>query len=111
MAYCFYLSSLVYVEETTDLREVVVTEQQLLLITDDVRFCWRELAEKLHIEASAIYDIDESHNYNNREKAYALLNLWVALEGKGATVGKLADHLKIIGRSSIAGKLLGQQKM
>ncbi|XP_068684418.1 ubiquitin carboxyl-terminal hydrolase CYLD-like isoform X2 [Montipora foliosa] len=94
-------------EETTDVRDVVVTKPQLQVIADDLRYCWRELGEKLNIAASAIHhhDMGESHN-NNCEKAYALLNMWVAQEGKDATVGKLADHLKSIGRSSIAGKLL-----
>ena len=88
----------------------MVTKPQLLGIAGDVRYCWRELGKKLNIAALAIYDIDESHK-NNHEKAYALLNLWVAQEGKVATVGKLADHLKRNGRSTTTGKLLGQKKV
>ena len=96
-----------FVERTFDLRSAIATELQLSEISDDVGTCWRELGPKLNITAAKIHNLDEDHK-NNRDKANALLVMWKQQVGNsGATVGRLADHLKAIGRTSIAEKLLG----
>lgn len=84
----------------------MVTELQLADISDDVGTCWRELGPKLKIAASKIHNLDEEYRCN-RDKANALLIIWKQQEGRGATVGCLADALESIVRKSIAEKLLG----
>ena len=85
---------------------MVVTELQLSDISDDVGTCWREVGPKLLIKASKIHNLDDEYK-NNRDKANALLILWKQQEGSNATVGRLADVLKSVGRRSIAERLLG----
>lgn len=85
----------------------VVTELQLSMISDDVGNCWRELGPRLEIAASKIRNLDEEYS-TNRDKANALLIKWKEEKGSSALVGRLADHLKEIGRTDIAEKLLGQ---
>ena len=83
---------------------MVVTELQLSDISDDVGTCWREVGPKLLIKASKIHNLDDEYK-SNRDKANALL--WKQQEGSNATVGRLADVLKSVGRRSIAERLLG----
>ena len=85
----------------------MVTELQLADISNDVGTCWRELGPKLKIAASKIHNLDEE-NRLNWDKANALLIKWKQQEGRGATVGCLADALESIARKSIAEKLLGR---
>ncbi|XP_068706989.1 probable serine/threonine-protein kinase ifkC isoform X2 [Montipora foliosa] len=94
-------------ERTFDPRSAIATELQLSEISDDVGTCWRKLGPKLNIAAAKIHNLDEDYK-NNHDKANALLLMWKQQEGNThATVGRLADHLKAIGRTSIAEKLLG----
>ena len=95
----------VEVDSTT----AVVTELQLSMISDDVGNCWRELGPRLEIAASKIRNLDEEYS-TNRDKANALLIKWKEEKGSSALVGRLADHLKEIGRTDIAEKLLGKQQ-
>ena len=85
---------------------MVVTELQLSDISDDVGTCWREVGPKLLIKASKIHNLDDDYK-SNRDKANAPLILWKQQEGSNATVGRLADVLKSVGRRSIAERLLG----
>ena len=90
-----------------DPRTSVVTELQLLDISDDVGTCWRELGRKLNISAAVVQNLDEDY-LSNREKANALLLMWKQREGRSAVAGRLADALLSIGRKSIAEKLVGE---
>lgn len=85
----------------------VVTELQLSVISDDAGNCWRELGARLEIAASKIHNLNDEYS-TNRDKANALLIKWKEENGSSALVGRLADHLKEIGRTDIAEKLLGQ---
>ena len=95
----------VEVDSTT----AVVTELQLSMISDDVGNCWRKLGPRLEIDASKIRNIDDDYS-TNRDKANALLIKWKEEKGSSALVGRLADHLKEIGRKDTAEKLLGKQQ-
>lgn len=101
----FYTAIFYYAEEV-DPRTAVVTEFQLSEISDDARNCWRELGPRLGVAASKIRNLDEEYS-TNRDKANALLIKWKEEKGSSALVGRLADHLKEIGRTDIAEKLLG----
>lgn len=59
------------------------------------------------IGASKIHNLDEEYK-TNRDKANALLIMWKEERGANALVRSLAYHLKAIGRTSIAEKLLGK---
>lgn len=96
----------VYAEEV-DPRTAVVSELQLSEISHDVGTCWRELGPRLMIGASKIHNLDEEYK-TNRDKANALLIMWKEERGANALVRSLAYHLKAIGRTSIAEKLLGK---
>ena len=85
---------------------MVVTAIQLSDISDDVGTCWREVGPKLLITAPKIHNLDDEYK-SNRDKANALLIMWKKQEGSNATVGRLADVLKSVGRRSIAERLLG----
>jgi len=86
----------------------VVTEFQLSEISHDVGTCWRYLGPTLRIANAKLCNLDEECR-TNWEKAYKLLMMWKEEKGSNALVGRLADHLKEIGRTSIAEKLLGKQ--
>ena len=92
-----------------DSTTAVVTELQLSVISDDAGNCWRELGARLEIAASKIHNLNEEYS-TNRDKANALLIKWKEENGSSALVGRLADHLKEIGRTDIAEKLLGKQQ-
>lgn len=96
----------IYAEEV-DPRTAVVSELQLSEISHDVGTCWRELGPRLTIDASKIHNLDEEYK-TNRDKANALLIMWKEEKGANALVRSLAHHLKEIGRTSIAEKLLGK---
>ena len=95
----------VEVDSTT----AVVTELQLSMISDDVGTCWQKLGPTLRITYSKLCNLDENCK-TNWEKAYKLLMMWKEEKGSSALVGRLADHLKEIGRTDIAEKLLGKQQ-
>lgn len=86
----------------------MVTEFQLSKISHDVGTCWRELGPTLRIANAKLCNLDEECK-TNWEKAYKLLIMWKEEKGCSAQVERLADHLKEIGRKSIAEKLLGKQ--
>ncbi|XP_074617387.1 uncharacterized protein LOC141876602 isoform X2 [Acropora palmata] len=92
--------------EEVDPRRAVVSELQLSEISHDVGTCWHELGPGLKINASKIHNLDEEYK-TNRDKANALLRMWKEEKGANALVRSLAYHLKEIGRTSIAEKLLG----
>ncbi|XP_044167138.1 uncharacterized protein LOC122951183 [Acropora millepora] len=87
----------------------VVTELQLSMISDDVGNCWRELGPRLEIAASKIRNLNDEYS-TNRDRANALLIKWKQEKGTNALVGRLADHLKEIGRTDIAEELVGQHQ-
>ncbi|XP_015748484.1 PREDICTED: uncharacterized protein LOC107328253 [Acropora digitifera] len=93
-------------KEEEDPRTAVVTEFQLSKISHDVGTCWHELGPTLRIANSKLCNLDEECK-TNWEKAYKLLMMWKEEKGSSARAGRLADHLKDIGRTSIAEKLLG----
>ena len=86
----------------------MVTEFQLSKISHDVGTCWHELGPTLRIANSKLCNLDEECK-TNWEKAYKLLMMWKEEKGRSALAGRLAEHLKEIGRTSIAEKLLGKQ--
>ena len=92
---------------TVNPRSEVVTQKQIVDISDEVATCWCQLGPRLKIAESKIHNIDEESR-SSRAKARALLIVWKQKEGKNATVGHLADVLEKIGRRSIAEKLLGE---
>ena len=90
-----------------DPRTSVVTELQLLDISDDIGTCWCELGPRLDISLAEVQILDEEY-LCNREKANALLLMWKQREGRSAVAGRLVDALLSIERKSIAEKLLGE---
>lgn len=105
-----FLHSHFYYAEEVDPRTAVVTEFQLSEISHDVGTCWRELGSTLTIANAKLWNLDMEYQ-SNWEKAFKLLIMWKEEKGSSAQVGRLADHLKEIGRTSIAEKLLGKQAM
>lgn len=73
---------------------------------EDIGSSWQDLGEALELGKAKLRKID-SRNKLNREKALAVLEMWMNEEGSDATVGRLEDTLKKIGKGSIADKLLG----
>ena len=92
-----------------DSTTAVVTESQLSEISHDVGTCWFNLGPTLRIAYSKLCNLDVECK-TNWEKAYKLLMMWKEEKGSSALVGRLADHLKEIGRTDIAEKLLGKQQ-
>ena len=103
-----FYTAIFYFAEEEDPRTAVVTEFQLSKISHDVGTCWHELGPTLRIANSKLCNLDEECK-TNWEKAYKLLMMWKEEKGSCARAGRLADHLKDIGRTSIAEKLLGKQ--
>ena len=92
-------------EHFADLRRVVVTDLQLLEISENIGRQWMELGYILDIKSR---DISYLEGDNNLNQAYSLLIKWKQQRGDGATIGILVDALEIIGRNDLAQKVLGK---
>ncbi len=73
---------------------------------EDVESSWLELGTALKLGKEKLRKID-NRNKTNREKAMAVLEMWMNEGGSDATVGRLEDTLRKIVKGSIADKLLG----
>ena len=78
----------------------------MLKICDEVGTCWQDLGKTLKLLPGTLRKVDFDYKLS-REKAREMLYMWIAKEGDNATVGKLTDALRNIGRERIAEKLLG----
>lgn len=87
-------------------RKKAVTWEEIVRIMEDIGSSWQDLGEALELGKAKLCKID-SRNKLNREKAMAVLEMWMNEKGSDATVGRLEDTLKKIGKGSIADKLLG----
>ena len=79
---------------------------QLFSILDDLGSCWKDLGRVLGLTEPQIHNIGEERNCN-KERATAVLQMWMDREANDATVGLLADSLEKINKKRIAEKLLG----
>ena len=77
----------------------------MLKICGEVGTCWQDLGKTLKLPLGTLRRVDFNYKLS-REKAREMLYMWMAKEGDNATVGKLADALRNIGRERIAEKLL-----
>lgn len=95
-----------YAAKYAEPRKKVVTWEEIVRIIEDIESSWLELGTALELGKEKLRKID-NRNKSNREKAMAVLEMWMNEGGSDATVGRLEDTLRKIGKGSIADKLLG----
>lgn len=65
-----------------------------------------DLGIALNLPRAALQNIQDDYRYN-KEKAYAMLQAWMEIEGSAATMGRLAVALRKIRKEDIVHKLIG----
>ena len=93
-------------EEHSKLWKTAATCQLLLPVKDDLGSCWIDLGIALNLSSAKLHNIEDDYNFN-RDKAFAVLYYWLAMEGSRATMGHLVVALCEIGRKDIAYRLIG----
>ncbi|KAK3746761.1 hypothetical protein QZH41_013590, partial [Actinostola sp. cb2023] len=93
------------IKDVADVREVVVTDDQIVDILEEIGNIWKILGPILNIKSAKLKNIDADYQHN-ADKASCLLTAWKEQEGKSATVGNLESALLRIKRKDIADKFL-----
>lgn len=75
-------------------------------IKDDVGTCWYDLGIVLGVKPAVVRNIEKDYP-TSPERAMRVLEKWIELKGKNATVGRLACAVLNIKQGQIADKLLG----
>ena len=95
-----------YTDKNVRWKENIVTLKQTLPIKDDLGSCWDDLGIELGLKEAQICNIRENYEHN-RDRGFAVLQMWMNMKGEEATVGVLAAALEKIGQKRIADMLPG----
>ena len=96
----------VYIAKTSVQRKKAVTLVEIAEIMEDLEGSWEELATVLELGEENLHKI-RKENETDRQKAYAVLTMWMDEEGEDATMGRLLDTIVKIAKRSPVKKTLG----
>lgn len=96
--------------KTSVQRKKAVTLVEIAEIMEDLEGSWEELATVLELGEENLHKI-RKENETDRQKAYAVLTMWMDEEGEDATMGRLLDTIVKIAKRSPVKKTLESDEL